>query len=170
MTGQDGNKNQYQQWCNEYDGIGNAKIIPLWNGNNTVKVSILSASNRAASEELINEFQEYIDPGVTGMGDGKAPIGSLVTVSTATELPINVTATITMADGYTDTTQINVALEKYFAEIAYKKNKVSYLNVGAIILSVEGVDGVSALTLNGGTSDITLSTEQIPVLGTTTWG
>lgn len=168
-TATDGNKDQYKRWCDEYDGIGNAKIIPLWNGANTVKVSILSTSNRAASDELIAEFQNYLDPGVTGMGDGEAPIGAFVTVSTATEVPINVTATITMKDGYTDTTPIDTALTNYFAEIAYKKTTVAYMNVGAVILNVEGVDAIDNLSINGGTSNITIGNEKIAVLGTTNW-
>lgn len=165
----DGNINQYLQWCNEYEGIGKCKVIPLWNGANTVKVSILSASNRAASEKLIADFQEFIDPGVTGMGDGVAPIGAFVTVSTATELPIDISATVVMKSGYTDVTPINTAIEEYFSKTAYDKNIVAYMNIGAIILSVDSVDSVSNLTINGGTTDINLSSEQIPVLGNTTW-
>lgn len=168
-TATDGNLNQYDRWCNEYDGIGNHKVIPLWNGANTVKVSILSASNRAASEELVAEFQEYLDPGVTGMGDGQAPIGAFVTVGTATELPINVVAKVTMKAGYTDTTVITNALTKYFADIAYEKSTVAYMNIGAVILGVTGVDSISGLTINGGTADIKLGEEQIPVLGTAKW-
>lgn len=165
----DGNTNQYKRWCDEYDGIGNSKIFPLWNGANTVKVSILSASNRKASDELIADFQEYLDPGATGMGDGVAPIGAFVTVSTATELPINVAATVKMKSGYTDTTEINNALTNYFSQIAYEKSVVAYMNVGAAILGVTSVDSISNLTVNGGTSDITLADEQIPMLGTTDW-
>lgn len=165
----DGNVNQYQRWCNEYDGIGNSKIIPLWNGDNTVKVSILSASNRAASSELVSEFQRYLDPGVTGMGDGVAPIGAFVTVSTATEVALNVAATVTLKSGYTDTTPIKTALENYFSQIAYEKSVVAYMNVGAIILGVDSVDSIAGLTINGGTADITLGEEQIPILGTTNW-
>ena len=168
-TVSDGNAGQYIRWCNEFEGIGNCKVIPLWNGANTVKVSILSASNRAASEELIADFQEYIDPGVTGMGDGVAPIGAFVTVSTATEVPIKIGATVKMKSGYTDTSTIDKALSDYFAQIAYEKSVVAYMNVGAVILGVAGVDSITNVTVNGGTSDITLSEEQIPVLGTTTW-
>ena len=166
----DGNIIQYERWCSEYDGIGNYKIIPLWNGDNTVKVSILSSSNRAASEELVAEFQEYLDPGSKGMGDGKAPIGSFVTVSTATELPINVSATVTMKPGYNDKTPITNALNEYFTSIAYEKTMVAYMNVGAVIIGVNGVESINNLKINGGTSDINLSVEQIAVLGTTTWG
>lgn len=168
-TATDGNINQYTRWCNEYVGVGNSKILPLWDGANTVKVSILSTSNRAASEELINEFQEYLDPNVEGMGNGVAPIGSFVTVDTATEVPINISATIKLKSGYTDTTPINNALTKYFAEIAYEKSVVPYMTVGAIILGVECVDSINNLKINDGTSDITLGDEEIPILGTTNW-
>lgn len=165
----DGNVAQYQRWCNEYEGIGNHKIIPLWNGPNTVKVSILSASNRKASNEFIEEVQTYFDPGIEGMGNGIAPIGAFVTVDTASEVPINVSATISMKSGYSDTTAIDLELEKFFSEIAYEKSQVSYMTVGARILAVDGVEFITNLTLNGGTTDINLTTYQIPTLGTTTW-
>ena len=168
-TASDGNIGQYKRWCAEYDGIGNSKIFSLWNGANTVKVSILSTSNRAASDTLIAEFQEYLDPGVTGMGDGVAPIGAFVTVSTATEIPIDVSATVTMKSGYTDTTPISTALNNYFSEIAYEKSAVAYMTLGAIILSATGVDSISNLLVNGGTADISLNSEEIPILGNVNW-
>lgn len=168
-TASDGNINQYKRWCDEYAGIGNSKIFPLWDGANTVKVSILSTSNRAASDELVAEFQEYLDPRSEGLGNGVAPIGSMVTVSTATELPINITATVTMKSGYTDTNNINTALANYFSTIAFEKTQVSYMTIGATILGVDGVESINNLTINGSTADITLDYDQIPVLGTADW-
>ena len=165
----DGNVAQYERWCKEYEGIGNYKIIPLWNGANTVKVSILSASNQAATPTLIETVQNYFDPGITGMGNGVAPIGAFVTVDTATELTINVSATVKLKPGYSDVSGIATALSDYFSSIAYKKSQVAYMNVGAVILNVEGVELITDLKLNEGTSDITLTTYQIPVLGTTNW-
>ena len=165
----DGNVAQYKRWCSEFDGIGNSKVFPLWNGDNTVKVSILSASNQAATEKLIADFQEYLDPGVTGMGNGVAPIGAFVTVTTATEVPINVSATVKMKAGYSDTSGITTALSKYFSEIAYEKSMLPYMTVGATILTVEGVEFVSDLLMNGDTKDITFGEENIPVVGTTNW-
>lgn len=165
----DGNVNQYERWCAEYDGIGNSKVFPLWNGDNTVKISILSESNRAASSELIAEFQEYLDPNTTGMGDGVAPIGAFVTVTTAQEVAMNVSATITMKSGYSNTDGISKALAEYFSSIAYEKTQVSYMTIGATILGVEGVESINNLLVNGGTVDITLGIEQVPVLGTVNW-
>jgi uncharacterized phage protein gp47/JayE len=168
-TASDGNVGQYERWCAEYEGIGNYKIFPLWNGKNTVKVSILSASNRAASPELVADFQNYLDPNTTAMGDGKAPIGAFVTVSTATELPVNVTANIKLANGYTSVPDIDTALTNFFSKIAYEKNVLSYMSLGAAILDVPGVEFIADLKVNGGTSDITLGDEQIPLVGETTW-
>lgn len=168
-TKADGNIEQYRQWCSEYDGIGNCKIFPLWNGDNTVKVSILSASNSAASETLVNEFQEYLDPGTTGMGDGVAPIGAFVTVTTATEVPINVSATIKMKNGYSDTSGIATAITDYLSTISYEKTQVAYMNIGAVVLGAEGVEAVNDLLVNGGTSDVTLGDEEIPAIGTVDW-
>ena len=165
----DGNVSQYEQWCRDYNGIGGFKIFPLWNGANTVKVSILNVSNHAASEELIAEFQEYLDPGITGMGDGIAPIGAFVTVSTATEIPLNITANVSLKDGYTETTSIEPTLEKYLSELAYETSRISYMGVGAAIMNAEGVDFVTNLLINGSSNDITLGNEEIPILGSTNW-
>lgn len=173
-TATDGNITQYERWCAEYEGIGNYKVFPLWNGANTVKVSILSTSNRAASQSLIDEFQEYLDPldennKPTGMGNGEAPIGAFVTVSTATEVAVNVSASVRLKPGYSSIPNVDEALTKYFASVAYENVLVPYMNVGAVILAVPGVESISNLTLNGGTSDLTFEDEQIPVLGTTNW-
>lgn len=165
----DGNADQYKTWCNSYTGIGNSKVIPLWNGANTVKVSILSVSNRAASNELIAEFQEYLDPNSEGMGNGVAPIGAFVTVTTATEKPIAISANVKLKVGTSDTSEINTTLTKYFAEIAYDRTYLSYMNVGAVILGLNCVESISNLTINGSTSDIELGVEEIPVLGVTNW-
>lgn len=165
----DGNIQQYKQWCSEYDGIGNSKVFPLWKGDNTVKVSILSSSNQIASDDLINEFQEYLDPNSNGMGDGVAPIGAFVTVTTATENVINVSANVVLKPGYTDTSTINAALQNYFTKIAYTNNIVSYMTLGSIIISAECVDNINNLLVNGGTDDITLGDEEIPTLGTMDW-
>lgn len=164
----DGNVAQYEFWCTEYPGVGNFKIFPLWNGPNTVKVSILDSENGVATPTLIEEFQKYLDPDSEGMGNGVAPIGAIVTVTTATEVPINVTAEVTFSPGTDATEDIKSTLEKYFNQIAYVGNSVSYYGVAATILGVPGVIHVGDVTINGGTEDIMLEDEEIPVSGTIT--
>lgn len=183
----DGNVAQYQKWCREYEGIGNFKVIPLWNGVNTVKVSILSADNKAASSTLVDGFQNYLDPPTStindnkqasdypqgrGMGNGIAPIGAIVTVTTGTEVTVDVSANVTIKSGYTaDTVKSNMtnAVIEYLRNTAYTKSKLSYMGVGAAIIAADGVDYISNLVINGSATDITLDVEDCPVIGTTSW-
>ena len=46
-----GNKNHYIIWATNVDGVGGVKVLPLWNGNGTVKVIITDAENEIASED-----------------------------------------------------------------------------------------------------------------------
>lgn len=171
-TASDGNIGQYVRWTDSFGGIGNYKIFPLWDGDNTVKISILDSTNGVASSELIDSFQDYLNPlgddnETDGLGLGVAPIGAYVTVTTATELPITVSATVTYSNA--DIADIDTTLRNYFSSIAYNSTKVAYMNVGAVILQSPGVASISNLKLNNATSDITLGAEQIPKLSTTTW-
>lgn len=161
-----GNVAQYEKWATEYAGIGRSKVFPLWNGANTVKVSILNANNVVASQALIDDFQSYLDPGASGLGNGVAPIGAVVTVVTATAISINVSTNVVLAAGYTEATGVQEAIESYFATLAYNKSTVSYLGVAAKILDVASIDQVKSLTINSGTSDIALGIEEIPEIGT----
>ena len=45
-----GNKNNYELWAREIEGVGGARCIPLWNGNGTVKVVIIDANLNVADE------------------------------------------------------------------------------------------------------------------------
>lgn len=168
----DGNVAQYEKWCEEYPGIGRYKIFPLWDGAGTVKVSILNENNDAASNDLVSAFQNYLDPGVEGLGNGVAPIGAAVTVSTASNRTLAVTLKVTLKDGYdSDETKERTkqAIQDYFREIAYVKDKVVRFSFAARILEVEGIDTIATLTVASTTADITLGEEQIPVLGTFSW-
>lgn len=321
-----GNKNDYVRWLQELSGIGDQKIIPLWNGNGTVKVVLLDTNYQPASAALVKEVQEYLDPlldkdleaenmeasgyGVTintdnvtltydsqgngilsygylgvletllrsqnhfkarvrvkvdstagtndllkievryrgskiplyetndeeetnqatvtltasdlstsytyvevpfywngrdeieiaierlttdttttvtvdmvnfvsiygmALGEGKAPAGARVYVTPATDLPINITATITLETNYTVAEVQNTfeeAVKEYLQEIAFKEppeNKVLYNKIGSLLINTKGVSNYSDLTVNGGTSDIEPGEEEVATLGTVTF-
>lgn len=166
-----GNKNEYVIWAKSVSGVGDARVIALWNGNNTVKVVILDSNKQPASAPIVLNVQNYIDPGITGLGDGVAPIGAFVTVASATAVNINISVTIVLSAGYSlpiATTNIQAALTSYFQTIAFKQSSVSYAQVGEAILNAAGVEDYSGLTVNGGTTNITVSDLFVAVLGTTT--
>ena len=164
-----GNIEQYIQWADEFDGIGTVKVFPLWDGLGTVKVSILDGDNEPATQELMDEFQAYLDPGITGLGNGVAPIGAKVTVSTATQKPISVSGRVKFNEGYDDTSLIDDAISDYFKDIAYKRDNVPYMNIGSAIVNLEAIDFITNLTIDGGTEDIPLGDEEVPVLGAGAW-
>lgn len=162
---QDGNEAQYQKWAREYEGIGRAKVFRLWNGPNTVKVSILNSSNTVANQALVSAFQEYLDPGSMGLGNGAAPIGAIVTVSTAAPINLNVSIEVELTAGYPEPIGIQEAIIEYFADIAYSKTKVSYLGLAGRIQDVPSVESLQSLQINSAAADIPLGAEEIPVLG-----
>lgn len=165
----DGNIAQYKKWCKNFAGIGKFKIFPLWAGKNTVKVSILSADNTQASQTLIGDFQEYLDPGSKGLGNGQAPIGAVVTVSTAAEKAINLNAQLILKEGYGQPLGLEENLHSYFNSVNYSREFVSYIAVGAIFQNNDSIDSVVSLTMNGGQADIPLADEEIAVLGSLEW-
>lgn len=166
-----GNVYDYQNWATEVSGVGAVKVFPLWNGAGTVKVSILDANGDPATEELIKEVQDYIDPDPQQTGGGQAPVGALVTVSTATPKAINVAANVEVSvssDIETIKTEFTQSLKDYFKEIAYdeKTDSLSVARVGLILFQVQGVVDYTNLTINGGTSSVLVGEEEVFQVGT----
>lgn len=161
---QDGNIAQYRDWAEKFDGIGAVKVFPLWNGGNTIKVSITNRLYQVADSTLVNEFQEYLDPNSEGLGNGVAPIGSKVTVSGGIRKDIDIAGAIILAEGYTGPEGVAETVSKYLASITYSKNSVSYMRTAVAILDTPSIVDLNNFTINGGIEDIQLIAEEIPVL------
>lgn len=169
-----GNAAHYKSWALECAGVGGVKVFPLAQGNWTVDVVIVADGNKAADRELVGRVQTYIDPESKGLGDGAAPIGAHAYVTSATEKPIAITATLTLDDPETIEsirTEIKRALGAYLAGLAFDgsvTSYVSYAQIGGILLDVAGVRDHSGLTVGGGTSNIVLGARETAVLGEVT--
>ena len=161
---QDGNASQYLDWANNYVGIGAAKVYPLWNGGNTVKIAITNGLFLPADAPLVAAFQTYMDPSSSGLGNGVAPIGSKVTVVGGVKKDINITGNVVLTEGYQTAEGVAESISDYLASITYKKDSVSYMRVGSAILDCASIVDISSLTINNGTTDIALVGEEIPVL------
>ncbi|QNB48217.1 baseplate J protein [Thermanaerosceptrum fracticalcis] len=158
-----GNKYHYRNWALEKSGVGDAKVFPLWNGAGTVKVVIINSNKRAADAQLVTDVANYIEE--------QRPIGATVTVTSAEELVINISVTLTLAAGYTleqARASIEAKVTDYLKSIAFISDFVSYVIIGSLILQADGVTDYSGLTVNGGTSNITIGAEQVAVLGVVT--
>lgn len=152
-----GNKYHYIEWAKEVSGVGDASVIPLWNGPGTVKVVIVDSLNQPANDDLIAAVSEHIET--------LRPIGAKVTVVSASELTITVSVNVsnTVTDEMTES--ISDAVKNYLSNEALVKGYISYAKIGSIILAVDGVEDYSSLRVNSGTSNITIADGAVPVLG-----
>lgn len=166
-----GNRYQYEEWAREITGVGRAKAFPLWDGAGTVKVVLLDNAMRAPVAAVVEAVQTYIDPTQDGMGNGAAPIGAVVTVVPATEIPINIAVKVTLASGATTAqvqTQLAAATEAYLASLAFIDPLVRYTRIQGLILDIPPVIDYEDLTLNNGVSNIEIADDAVAVLGTVT--
>lgn len=155
-----GSKYHYIMWAKEVGGVGDAKCIPLWNGNGTVKVIIINADKGVASAELISEVAAHIEE--------NRPIGASVTVESATPLVIDISVSLVLSSGITEEIAISRITEKvsdFLQKNAFSSTYISFAQIGGCILNCEGITDYTDLTLNGDTGNIEVSETDVPVLG-----
>jgi uncharacterized phage protein gp47/JayE len=155
-----GNKQHYINWAKEIPGVGDVRVLPLWNGNGTVKVIIVNAGNAPAEPALIEKATAHIEE--------KRPVGASVTVTTATAVNIDVSIKHVIAAGFSTEIikpKIEAAINAYLKRIVFLSNYVSIAHIGSAILTVDGVYDFSDLTVNGGFLNVPINSEQVAVLG-----
>lgn len=155
-----GNSAHYLQWAKEVSGVGDAKVLPIWNGAGTVKVVIIDSNKQPASADIVQDVADYIET--------VRPIGATVTVESAAGLNIAVTATVTLEVGavLADVqAAFETALTDYLKSIAFQKDYVSYAQVGVLLFDTPGVADYSNLAVNGGAVNVVIGSTQVAVKG-----
>lgn len=166
-----GNANQYRQWALEVPGVSDARVYPIWDGPGTVKVVLLDDDKNAPDSAVVNAAQTYIDPTMDGRGMGAAPVGAIVTVAGAVEIPINIAVKVTLAPGATTAevkAQIETGVRAYLRSLAFADNLVRITRVANVILDIPPVVDYENLTINGGAGNIAIADGEVAVLGTVT--
>ncbi|MHA6258364.1 baseplate J/gp47 family protein [Sporosarcina sp. CAU 1771] len=158
-----GNAFEYEKWAKEVTGVAKASIHEQWDGPNTVKVVIMNNDGRSPSPLVIANTNDYIE--------SVRPVGAIVTVVGVTERIIGVTAKLTLQDGAgieAAKTSVSEIITNYFKAIASVEDAVRYTAIGNALLDGEDVLDYSELEINGGTANIALASDEVPVLGTLT--
>ena len=148
-----GNKSHYEEWALEVNGVGRAIVYPLWNGNGTVKVMIVGNDNKPVDGEIINNCKLHIEENM--------PIGCQLTVTTPTNLNVNVVATVELKEGYEISEikeEFETKLNEYLKTIT---NELTYSKVYGILVNLLGVGDITSLTINDNTSNITIAEDKI---------
>lgn len=158
-TATSGNIAHYRQWAMAVNGVGNAKVIPLFNGPGTVKVLIVGNDNRTPTDDVLAACEDYINE--------RRPIGATVTVEKAPMLSISINAVVT-TDGSTTKEQINdrfkAEMAEYFKSKSFSSYTLSYNRLVYMLLDTAGVKDFTTLTINGGTGNISIGETQVPVI------
>ncbi len=185
---ENGNRQHYKTWCESVDGVGRAKIIPLFAGENTVRAILYSPEGLPCDADVVDAVQEYVDP-ITqnyefedadhntwicgdGWGDGVANLGAHFLASAATAHNITVSFTVTLRDGGSLAdckTATEEAVTAYLKTLALETDadspiivRIAY--IGSLITDLPMVLDYTDLELNGDTSNITVDADDVPVL------
>lgn len=185
---ENGNKQHYKTWCESYEGVGRARIVPLWNGPNTVKAILINPIGLPCSSTVVSGVQQYVDPatngytttvdGVTyvvgdGLGEGVANLGAHFTAVAAGETTINLEFDAELINGATvdgATEAATVAVSDYFKELVMSTTEATDIvirlsAVGAIIAGLPQIVDYQNLKLNGDTENIEPGENNVPIIG-----
>lgn len=172
---ENGNQSQIKTWCESVDGVGRARVIPLWNGANTVLAIIIDKNGQVPVESVVKATQKYVDPDVSGKGEGAATIGQFVTVVAVEAVTINVAVSVLKTQDATllgIQEQFKELLKEYFKEMALEEYSdgmaIRYGRAVSLLEQVKGITDYDNLTLNGASENVPFSIRQVPVLGEVT--
>lgn len=166
-----GNGWDYRRWALAVEGVGEVKVVELHDGPGTVGLTLTDSRFRAPGAEIVRAVEAYIQE--------RSPVGASVTVRPAREVPIVVEAQIITLGTAAGAVQeeLEKRLEEQFRRIirtkcqtiCYKPEAdrpytLLYNRVLTLLLSIDGVDTFTLLTVNGGQEDIVIPADGIPVL------
>ncbi len=149
-----GNRSDYIKKVKAINGVGQVRAVRAPKGGGSVKIIITDTENNVASEELIKEVKQVLDPSsFEGLGYGEAPIGHLVVVESVSKCSVNVSIKCE-SDGVLEKSKVEAIIKSYFDEVNEnweKKNSLKIYSAHIIsrLLDIDEVIDVSSVSLNG---------------------
>lgn len=183
-----GNVADYLDMLSKIEDVGAGQVYPVWQGGGTVKLVIVNNELRGASELLVKQVKQTIDPlEFEGQGYGLAPIDHKVTIVAPAEVKVNIESTV-MTDSSTSVSgvegAIKAGIESYFAKRREAWDDVDKVTgrgysltvyrsqILSEIMKVDGVINATLPTLNGMESDVAMTfnneVSELPIVGEVT--
>lgn len=172
-----GNQTYYINGTLEEPGVGFVTVYANTPALGDVLIVATDINNNALSTEAVARLQARWDPsGSAAQGLGDAPVGAEVVVETPDMVAVTVAAALAFAAGYSldgaggtralrDT--ITAALHAYVDALPPGADVVWHRVIAALI-SVDGVEDASAITVNGVAGDLAITSAQVAALSTIT--
>ena len=140
----------------------------------TVLVTILNSDFDIASDTLLSKVQETLDPeSNAGEGWGVAPIGHVVSVKSANQVPVRIKTTLVFETGYSWSNlqnTIDSAISDYLLELRKEWADTDHLivrisQIETRLLSITGVVDIDNTKINDSADNLILGKYEIPTFG-----
>lgn len=151
-----GNVAYYEKLALSVPGVAAVKVLPRERGRGTVDI-IVVADGGMPSQALLNSVSAAVD--------ARREICVDIDVEAPTSKPVNVSASVTVASGYTASSvlqKVRSAVSAYFGS-SRLGNDILRAELGKVIYSVDGVKNYS---ISAPSSDVSVDETELPVLGT----
>jgi uncharacterized phage protein gp47/JayE len=142
------------------DGVGDAKVFPLYNGAGTVMLLAITPEGRSIDTTIQNAILDHVEM--------HKPIGASVSVLKPEEVMINITAQVALNGTHTLQDVVKSYTEKvtdYIKDSVFKRNSVDYFKCLSLFYEVDGVKQVIHCNINGSTANVAISEVQIQTIG-----
>lgn len=171
-----GNRADYRLFTDTLTGVGGCKPKRRASDSAWIDIYLINSEYGVPSAGLVNDVQSALDPEQNhGEGEGMAPICHNVQVIPVSGATCDISATITLDDGYTIesvSAGITAAISDYLLSLRKSWENadlnslvVRIAQIEARMLTVEGVLDAQGVTLNTSSDNLTLAYDKVPLLG-----
>lgn len=169
-----GNKADYKEKVKSIPGVGGCKVysandLGLEAGN--VKCVIQSSEYGYANQDCVHQVQNIIDPTKDGGGNGLAPCGHVVTITSVSSMALSVGIEAEFTATWDDVKNtMEEKISEYFLSLSKEWDEhdtilVRRSKIESILLDIEGIKDVYNVTIMGKTNNYTIDKDCVPVLG-----
>ena len=153
----------YKRWSLEVPGVGGVTVIPAQDDSGLVTLVITDSNGDPANEEICQNVYDYIMSTADPELRLTAPNVKLnVIPPTITELSVSVTVEVGTGSSLEAIKSAFIEAVQAYLDTARSDGEVRYTQIGKILAGISGVYDYDALTLNGGTTNISITNTQLP--------
>lgn len=153
----------YKRWSLEVPGVGGVTVIPAQDDSGLVTLVITDSNGDPANEEICQNVYDYImSPADPELRLTAPNVKLSVIPPTIAELSISATVEVGTGSSLEAIKTAFIEAVQAYLDTARSDGEVRYTQIGKILAGVPGVYDYDALTLNSGTTNISITNTQLP--------
>ena len=153
----------YKRWSLEVPGVGGVTVIPAQDDSGLVTLVITDSNGDPANEEICQNVYDYImSPADPELRLTAPNVKLSVIPPTITELSISATVEVGTGSSLEAIKSAFIEAVQAYLDTARSDGEVRYTQIGKILAGIIGVYDYDALTLNSGTTNISITNTQLP--------